>query len=61
MRDNELSKEVIRGKTMVRCLECFERVEVKLGAREVQCGSCGTKYLIYWPDPSIAKIKGIIS
>lgn len=61
MAKRRLSKETIREKPMVRCLECFDRVEVPLKATEMKCPNCGTKYLIYWPAPDIAKIKGIIA
>lgn len=61
MPKGEISKEVIRGKNMVRCLECFVRIEVEPKATETKCPNCGTKYLIYWPSPEVAKIKGIVS
>jgi DNA-directed RNA polymerase subunit RPC12/RpoP len=43
----------------IRCLECLARIDVAPKAKEVECPNCGTKYLIYWPTPDIAKIKGV--
>ena len=43
----------------LRCLECMVRIQVAPEAKEFNCPNCGTKFLIYWPAPDIAKIKGI--
>jgi len=47
------------GKIELRCLECLARIKVPLRSKEVECPNCGTKFLIYWPTPNIAKIKGV--
>ncbi len=45
-------------KITVRCFECFERIVVGPGANKVTCPSCQKEWLIYWPLPNFAKIKG---
>ena len=41
----------------VRCLNCFERVTVPPGAKELTCPKCGVKYVIAWRG-SQPKIQG---
>lgn len=59
MVGKELTKEEARAGTKVRCLECFARIDVPARAKRVDCFQCHTRFLIYWPSPDVAKIKGI--
>lgn len=48
------------GKAEVRCLECLNRIKVAPKTVDTKCPHCGARYLIYWPSPDIAKIKGVV-
>lgn len=54
----EFSKEELRERPTLRCLECFQRIEVLPKAKRLKCPNCGSEYFIYWPNPNVAKIKG---
>jgi len=43
---------------VIRCLNCFKRVEVPPQADRLTCPQCGVKYVIAWRDKS-AKIAGL--
>jgi DNA-directed RNA polymerase subunit RPC12/RpoP len=43
----------------IRCLECLAHIDVAPNAKEVECPNCHTRFLVYWPTPDIAKIKGV--
>ncbi len=45
-------------KIEVRCLNCFERIEVDSGTARVACPKCGIQYKVAWPAPRQAKIVG---
>ena len=41
----------------VRCLNCFERLNVPAKAERLTCKKCGVEYVIYWMGDQ-AKIAG---
>lgn len=42
---------------VVRCLNCFKRIEVPPKAEKLTCPHCGVKYVMAWRGSS-AKIAG---
>ena len=49
---------MLKKKVELRCLNCFERIEVMPGAEQITCPKCGIKYSLAWLDPEQAKIVG---
>ncbi len=42
----------------VRCLNCFDRVEVPPRAEKIACSSCGWEWRISWVNPELPKVRG---
>lgn len=59
MSSEQPSRDEARAGIKVRCLECFTRIDVPPRTKEIKCPNCSTKFLIYWPTPELAKIKGL--
>ena len=45
----------------VRCLNCLKRITVEPGAEKATCSSCGTEFVLSWPRPDQAKVRGLAS
>ena len=44
---------------ILRCLNCFERMEIPLKAKQITCSKCKMEYYIGWRDGQ-AKILGSV-
>jgi hypothetical protein len=54
----ELSKTRTYGKVRCHNAECYHRIEVPPGAKQVKCPGCGAEWRIYWIEPTVPRIRG---
>jgi predicted RNA-binding Zn-ribbon protein involved in translation (DUF1610 family) len=43
-QDNKIEEQ----DTTLRCLNCFKRIKIELGAERIKCANCGEEFIIGW-------------